>query len=58
MIGLLWLTTLANFGGPWITGKLGAVTVWGVIIPVAGLSVIGWFWFKGDIFMRPGIRKA
>jgi len=52
VIALIWLTTLANFGGPSITGKIGSVTVWGVIIPVAGLSVIGWFWFKGGIFME------
>ena len=50
VIGLLWLTTVANFGGPSITGRIGAVTVWGVIIPVAGLSLIGWFWFKGATF--------
>src|SRR3954466_3901256 len=50
VIGLIWLTTLANFGGPSVTGKIGAVTVWGVIVPVAGLSLIGWFWFKGDGF--------
>ncbi len=50
VIMVVWLTTIANFGGPSITGKLGAITVWGVIIPVAGLSVIGWFWFKGDTF--------
>src|SRR4249920_369087 len=52
VIGLLWLTTVANFGGPSITGKFGAVTVWGVIVPVAGLSIIGWFWFKSDTFMQ------
>jgi putrescine:ornithine antiporter len=50
VIGVIWLTTVANFGGPSITGKLGAITVWGVIIPVAGLSIIGWFWFKSDTF--------
>jgi len=50
VIVLVWLTTVANFGGPSITGKIGAVTVWGVIIPVAGLSVIGWFWFSGQTF--------
>ena len=50
VIGLIWLTTIANFGGPSITGKIGQVTVWGVIIPVAGLSIIGWLWFKGDVF--------
>jgi putrescine:ornithine antiporter len=26
------------------------VTVWGVIIPVGLLSLIGWFWFKPEIF--------
>ncbi|MCV2359358.1 putrescine-ornithine antiporter [Paucibacter sp. TC2R-5] len=52
VVGLLWLTTVANFGGPKVTGKIGAITVWGVIIPVAGLSVIGWFWFKSDVFAQ------
>ena len=34
VIALLWLTTVANFGGPSVTGKIGSVTVWGVILPV------------------------
>src|SRR4051794_20763210 len=42
VIALLWLTTVANFGGPSVTGKIGAVTGGGVIVPVAGLSLIGW----------------
>ena len=50
VIGLIWLTTVANFGGPSLTGRIGAITVWGVIIPVAGLSLIGWFWFSRDTF--------
>ncbi len=50
VILLLWLTTVANFGGPSITGRIGSVTVWGVIIPVGMLSLIGWFWFKADTF--------
>src|SRR5512147_1595242 len=52
VIALLWLTTVANFDGPAITGKIGSVTVWGVIIPVAGLSIIGWFWFSGSTFTQ------
>lgn len=48
--GVLWLTTLANFFGPAVTGHIGSVTVWGVIIPVAGLSIIGWFWFQPSVF--------
>ncbi|HTU00695.1 MAG TPA: putrescine-ornithine antiporter [Candidatus Sulfotelmatobacter sp.] len=50
VIGLLWLTTVANFGGPSITGRIGSVTVWGVILPVGLLSFFGWFWFKGETF--------
>ena len=50
VIALLWITTVANFGGPSITGRIGSVTVWGVILPVGMLSVIGWFWFKPDTF--------
>ena len=50
VIALIWLTTVANFGGPRITGQIGSITVWGVIIPVAGLSLIGWFWFSGQTF--------
>ena len=50
VIALLWLTTVANFGGPSLTGKIGSVTVWGVILPVGALSIIGWFWFSKDTF--------
>jgi len=50
VIALLWLTTVANFGGPSVTGKIGSVTVWGVILPVGALCVIGWFWFSKDTF--------
>lgn len=46
-IFLLIVTTAANFGGARITGRIGAVTVWGVIIPVVVISVLGWFWFSG-----------
>jgi putrescine:ornithine antiporter len=50
VIVLLWITTVANFGGPSVTGRIGTFTVWGVIIPVAGISVIGWLFFKPEIF--------
>jgi putrescine:ornithine antiporter len=50
VIALLWLTTVANFGGPGITGRIGSVTVWGVILPVGLISVIGWAWFRADTF--------
>lgn len=50
VIGLLWLTTVANFGGPSLTGKLGSVTVWGVILPVGFIATAGWFWFSTETF--------
>jgi putrescine:ornithine antiporter len=50
VIGLIWLTSAANFGGPSITGKIGSITVWGVIIPVGLLSFLGWFWFNAETF--------
>ena len=50
VIGLLWLTTVANFGGPKVTGRIGSITVWGVIIPVGLLSIFGWFWFRPETF--------
>ena len=50
VIGLLWLTTIANFGGPSVTGKIGSITVWGVILPVGLLSFLGWIWFKSETF--------
>lgn len=51
-IGVLWLTTFANFGGPKITGQIGGFTVWGVIIPVVGVSILGWFWFDGTTYIN------
>jgi putrescine:ornithine antiporter len=50
VIALLWITTVANFGGPGVTGKIGSITVWGVILPVGFLAVAGWFWFSTDTF--------
>jgi putrescine:ornithine antiporter len=50
VIALLWITTVANFGGPSLTGKIGAVTVWGVILPVGFMAIFGWFWFSGATF--------
>ncbi|EKI6333437.1 putrescine-ornithine antiporter, partial [Salmonella enterica] len=48
---ILWITTICNFGGARITGRIGSVTVWGVIIPVVGLSIFGWFWFSPSLYI-------
>ncbi len=49
-IALLWFTTVANFGGARITGRIGSVTVWAVIIPTVGIGALGWFWFDTGRF--------
>lgn len=49
-IGVLWLATVANFGGARITGRVSSVTVWGIILPVIGVSLVGWFWFDIDLY--------
>lgn len=46
----LWLATVLNFKGAKVTGQLGSITVWGVIIPVLVMSVFGWFWFSGKLY--------
>ncbi|MFD2176819.1 putrescine-ornithine antiporter [Veronia pacifica] len=50
VIGILIVTMCANFWGPKITGQISAITVWGIIIPVLGLSIVGWFWFEPQLF--------
>ncbi|MGA9164839.1 MAG: putrescine-ornithine antiporter [Thiobacillus sp.] len=50
VIALLWITTVANFGGPKLTGRIGAITVWGVILPVGFISIAGWIWFDSETF--------
>lgn len=50
VVVILIITMIANFKGPKITGQISAFTVWGIIIPVVGLSVIGWFWFDPQMF--------
>ena len=51
VIGLLWLTTVANFGGPKLTGQLGSASVWGILLPIGFLSIAGWFWFSRATFI-------
>ena len=48
----LWLATVLNFGGARITGNISSLTIWGAIIPVVGLSIIGWKWFDGSMYVN------
>ncbi|MCQ9122125.1 putrescine-ornithine antiporter [Rodentibacter pneumotropicus] len=48
----LWLATVLNFGGARITGNISSFTIWGVIIPVVGLCIVGWYWFDGSLYIN------
>ena len=48
----LWLATVLNFGGARITGNISSFTIWGGIIPVVGISIIGWKWFDGTMYVN------
>lgn len=50
-IALLWLAAVLNFSGSRYSGKLSALTIWGAIIPVLGLSLIGWHWFHPHLWL-------
>lgn len=50
-IAVLWITAVLNFGGSSITGRIGSITVWGVILPVVGISVLGWIWFSPSMYV-------
>jgi putrescine:ornithine antiporter len=47
----IWLSTVLNWGGANLTSKIANVTVWGAIIPVFVLIVIGWFWFSPHLYV-------
>lgn len=46
----LWVCTSLNFKGPKITGYISNFSAWGAILPVAGLSIFGWFWFSPTLY--------
>jgi putrescine:ornithine antiporter len=49
-VGVLWLATVLNYFGPRRTGNITAITVWGVLIPVAFVSIVGWLFFSGHMY--------
>ena len=49
-MALLWIAAALNFSGSRYSGKLSTITIWGAIIPVLGISLIGWYWFDASIW--------
>ncbi len=50
-IAIVWLFTFVNLlGGTWVS-KLTTIGLIGVLTPVIGTAIAGWFWFDPDIYV-------
>jgi putrescine:ornithine antiporter len=49
-VAVLWLASALNFGGPRRTGNISAITVWGVILPLVTLCIVGGFFFSPHLY--------
>ncbi|MCI1820684.1 MAG: putrescine-ornithine antiporter [Megasphaera sp.] len=50
-ISLLWLGAILNFSGTRQSGTRSTITIWGAILPVLGISIIGWYWFDPSLWI-------
>ncbi|WP_316821470.1 arginine/agmatine antiporter [Pedobacter gandavensis] len=51
-IGILWAFVLINISGPNLMTKVQAFTTVLALIPIIGVAVFGWFWFKSSTYME------
>ncbi len=51
-ICVLWICLSANFYGAAVTGRIGSIVIWCVLIPVLGIGLIGWFWFSPTMYIE------
>jgi putrescine:ornithine antiporter len=49
-IGVLWLASLLTLGGPRRTGNISAITIWGVVLPLVTLCIVGLFFFSPHLY--------
>ena len=52
VIATIWISTIPNFISPKMTGKIGSITILGVLIPIIVLCTAGWFFFSGDLWVK------
>lgn len=50
-IAVIWLTTVPNFSGAGITGRIGGITIFGVLIPVFIIATAGWLFFSPSLYI-------
>lgn len=50
-IAILWLFVGINMVGPRFMTKIQGVTAIIALVPIVGVAIGGWFWFKADVYM-------
>ncbi|ETJ27314.1 MAG: Arginine/agmatine antiporter, partial [Escherichia coli DORA_A_5_14_21] len=48
---VLWIFVLLNIVGPKMIPRVQAVATVLALIPIVGIAVFGWFWFRGETYM-------
>ncbi len=48
---VLWIFVLLNIVGPKMITRVQAVATVLALIPIVGIAVFGWFWFRGETYM-------
>lgn len=49
-IAVVWFFVYANILGPSTVGRLQSFTTSFALVPIIGMAVLGWFWFKPDVY--------
>jgi arginine:agmatine antiporter len=49
-IAVIWLAVAANIIGPRLVGTVESATTLFGLLPIIGISTVGWWWFRGDVF--------
>lgn len=50
-VAVLWIFVLLNIVGPKMITRVQAVATVLALIPIVGIAVFGWFWFRGETYM-------
>ncbi len=50
-VAVLWIFVLLNIVGPKMITRVQAVATILALVPIVGIAVFGWFWFKGETYM-------
>lgn len=53
-IAVLWICTIANFGGAHITGQISSITVWGLLFPLWASPLLAGTGSKPTYISTPG----